>query len=443
MLDRRKTPRSEGNRSIAGDPEDHGGYSFAPDGETLCRHFRDRARYRRPGVSPDFGDGIARVAPLIAFAGVFALGLAWPFEAAALKRFQGIAVAALLLVLWGATSAFWAIQPHRSLLIAIRLTGLFAAGFVLALAVDRIVSPRRLITCALAGLGISVVLAEIQFASGGWLTRPFFIRPFVPPKLNQVVNALAILVLPLAAMLVLRRRVWLGIVVAGTVAATIYHLVGTAAQLAFGIAAIFSIVFYLWGRRLAHIAAFFSALLILTAPWSFPKLVQLPALVERVQGLKFSVIHRLLIWSFVGARIDERPVLGWGLDASRAIPGGSIEIHPGAPWLPLHPHSSALQIWLELGLPGAVLFAAFIILLWRALANAPWPPLFKAAVAGSLLMAFVASFGTYGIWQEWWIATMWLAFFLILLMARLVTTGRTADAALSPSPARRAARSRT
>ena len=114
--------------------------------------------------------------------------------------------------------------------------------------------------------------------------------------------------------------------------------------------------------------------------------------------------------------------------------------------MPLHPHNSALQVWLELGLPGAALFAAFIILLWRAVANASWPPLFKAAAGGSLLMTFVASFGTYGIWQEWWIATMWLALFLILLMARLVTGERAtnaelSDAELSPSPAPRAVRS--
>src|SRR5262245_47438466 len=114
-------------------------------------------------------------APLIAFAGVFALGLAWPFEEEALRRYWSVAVFAALLVLWGAVSALWAIQPERSLLIALRLTGLFAAGFALALAAERIVSAWRLISCALAGLGIALVLAEIQFASGGWLTQPFFV----------------------------------------------------------------------------------------------------------------------------------------------------------------------------------------------------------------------------------------------------------------------------
>jgi O-antigen ligase len=244
-------------------------------------------------------------------------------------------------------------------------------------------------------------------------------------------------------MLILRRRAWLGVLVAVAVAAVIYHLVGTAAKVAFSAAALFAVLFYCCGRRFAHIAAILSVVLILSAPWSFPRLIQLPALAESAQEMKFSAIHRLLIWSFVGARIEERPLLGWGLDSSRAIPGGTVEIHPGAPWLPLHPHNSALQVWLELGLPGAALFAAFMVLLWRAVANVRWPRLFQAAAAGSLLTTFVASFGTYGIWQEWWIATMWLALFLILVMARLVAGVGAAGSALSPSSEPRAVRSRT
>jgi hypothetical protein len=73
----------------------------------------------------------------------------------------------------------------------------------------------------------------------------------------------------------------------------------TAAKIAFSAGSFRDPVLF-WGRRLAY-AAVVSVLLILTAPWSFPRLIQSPTLVEQTQGLKFSVIHRLLIWSFVGA----------------------------------------------------------------------------------------------------------------------------------------------
>ena len=73
--------------------------------------------------------------------------------------------------------------------------------------------------------------------------------------------------------------------------------------------------------------------------------------------------------------VFQRPLLGWGLDTSRAIPGGTDlrPIHYIVPWsdkpithpdqnLPLHPHNAALQIWLELGLFGVI---AFMFAVWR------------------------------------------------------------------------------
>ena len=125
---------------------------------------------------------------------------------------------------------------------------------------------------------------------------------------------------------------------------------------------------------------------------------------ERVaRASKQSVQHRLEIWSFAGARNAERPLLGWGLDASRAIPGGTAPTDLGVPYLPLHPHNVTLQIWLELGIPGAALLALFGVRLWLALGAAAWPRPYAAAVVGSLVAAFTVSLGSYGLWQEWWI----------------------------------------
>ena len=64
--------------------------------------------------------------------------------------------------------------------------------------------------------------------------------------------------------------------------------------------------------------------------------------------------------------------------------------------MPLHPHNAALQQWLELGVPGAVLFALLVGLAWSALACVEWPPLFAAAAGASLTTAFVGCFATYG-----------------------------------------------
>jgi exopolysaccharide production protein ExoQ len=180
-------------------------------------------------------------------------------------------------------------------------------------------------------------------------------------------------------------------------------------------------VLYISPRKLARLAAILSIVIIITTPLTFARLAQLPAVTETSEGVKFSAWHRLMIWSFAGDRIAERPLRGWGLDASRAIPGGDGPISQGRVWLPLHPHNAAIQVWLELGVPGAVLFALIVAWLWFGLAETNWPRLFTAAAGASLTTALVAAIGAYGIWQEWWIGALWFSLFLILAMARCVS----------------------
>jgi hypothetical protein len=71
--------------------------------------------------------------------------------------------------------------------------------------------------------------------------------------------------------------------------------------------------------------------------------------------------------------------------------------------------------------------------LWLRLAAAFWPRLFTAAVGASLMTAVVATIGAYGIWQEWWIGTLWLSLFAILVMSHCIP-GRDAAIACVRSP---------
>jgi exopolysaccharide production protein ExoQ len=227
-------------------------------------------------------------------------------------------------------------------------------------------------------------------------------------------------VLPASATLVHQGRIGLGILLAAATLTTIYGLAGTAAKTALGAGVLFAALPYLSPRNIARLAAILSVLIIITAPLTFARLALLEGVVETAEGVKFSAWHRLMIWSFAGDRIAERPFSGWGLDVSRAIPGGDEPLYEGRVWLPLHPHNAALQLWLELGVPGATLFGLIAARLWLGLAAARWPRLFGAATGASLMTAFVAAIGTYGIWQEWWIGTLWFSLFLVLVMARCV-----------------------
>ena len=143
-----------------------------------------------------------------------------------------------------------------------------------------------------------------------------------------------------------------------------------------------------------------------------------------------SAVHRLEIWSYVSGRIAEKPVVGWGLDASRRLPGkqGHIDIEVRAPGgdtpttisrverLPLHPHSNPLQWWVELGLPGAIIGAALVLLMLRGIARTRASNPVLAAAVAQAGAAIVTACLAYGAWQSWWVATLWLAAMITLAL---------------------------
>jgi O-antigen ligase len=358
------------------------------------------------------------MAPLVAAAGLCAAGLVAvtpPYRFASLRV---PAICLLALLAWGLASAIWSIDPQRSLLIGMRLAGLFAAELALAAAADRLVSPRRLALFLLAGIAVAIGLSWYDLASGGGLSQHISLRAFRPFRLNQIAVGLAILAWPVTAGLIQRGQRAAALMAAAAMVGTILLLEDAAAKAALAASLPVTVLLYCWRGPVARLAAILSVIGILTAPLTLPALDRLPGLLTAADAIKGSAGHRLLIWSFVGERIAERPLLGWGLDASRAIPGGKEEIRPGLTRLPLHPHNAALQVWLELGMPGALLAALLIGWLWLRLGAMPWPRLYVAASGGSLTAALAVASGAYGIWQEWWLGTLGLALFAIIVMAR-------------------------
>ncbi len=110
---------------------------------------------------------------------------------------------------------------------------------------------------------------------------------------------------------------------------------------------------------------------------------------------KLSWHVRLDIWRFASHLIAHRPLLGYGLDSSRAF----------EPSIPMHPHDMALQLWLELGAPGALLGALFFGWLFYKVArlaksDPAWAAIACATGAVYLLIGAIS----FGVWQEWWLA---------------------------------------
>ncbi len=126
------------------------------------------------------------------------------------------------------------------------------------------------------------------------------------------------------------------------------HLLALAAS-----AAVFFAVKY-WPRGLKRLAPErVMAVLSLIPMLLFPAIIY--ALMEGglAQKIKTELLPswaaRIDIWSYAVSRALEKPVWGWGYEASRQF----------EPIIPNHPHDMALQAWLELGIPGLLLLAAF------------------------------------------------------------------------------------
>jgi O-antigen ligase len=360
------------------------------------------------------------VAALVSVAGLCAAGLV--LSTGAPRPRPALAVVAALLgclLVWGTASALWSADPLRSLVVAARLAGLFAVGLVMIAAANCIKAPRRLIRLLLAGLALGVAMAAIDLVTHGALGAPFTERAYQPAALNRASVAFSIMLLPMTAVLLGTGLAITPLLFATATVVTIYALAGTTAKAAVIAGTLIGLFLYLSRTRVAHAAAVASVLVVITAPLTFARLERIPAFAQTADAVKLSAGHRLSIWSFAGDRIAERPLTGWGLDASRTIPGGNDPIRPGETWLPLHPHNAPLQLWLELGVPGVVFFALVVGLAWYALAGAAWPRLFAAAAGASLSIALIASVASYGIWQEWWLATLLFSLFAIIVMARV------------------------
>jgi len=376
------------------------------------------------------------VVPLISVTGLCAAGLV--LSTGGPKPRLPLALAAGLfgiLLVWGMFSSLWSVDPLRSLIVAARLAGLLAIGLALAEAAEHVGAPRRLNLLMLAGFVLGVLMAAADLVTHGAVGAPFTDRAYQAAGLNRASVSFAILLLPASAVLFCRGETIYALMLALITATVIYALSGTAAKGALLACLPAGAALYASRARIARVTALASVLIIVTAPLTFAKLAQLPVFAQTADAVKLSAGHRLFIWSFAGDRVAERALTGWGLDASRAMPGGNDPIRPGQTWMPLHPHNAALQFWLELGATGAVVFALLVALAWLSLAQVEWPRPFAAAAGASLTAALIASFASYGVWEEWWLSTLWFALYAILVMGRIARadTGRCVTSARPPS----------
>jgi O-antigen ligase len=267
---------------------------------------------------------------------------------------------------------------------------------------------------------LAVLMLAIEGASDAGLSRLLYrIPPGTPVLFTRYDRGVTVLVLALfPALAGSRMRGWWGACLALAVTAAAWFMPSQAAEAALvaGLAA-FALAYYMPRVTAAALAAGLIALAVYL-PVATPSDQAVIALRHEAPWIKFSGIHRLLIWRFAADRIAERPLLGWGMDASRELPGGHEDFSKTLPEadigmamqaMPLHPHNAILQWQVELGLPGTLLGLAIVLWgLWRAGFKAQLERRSRAAALAWSASALVVALLSFGIWQAWWLSCLWL-----------------------------------
>ncbi len=317
-------------------------------------------------------------------------------------------------VTWSVLSLAWTIDPGATLGKLPGFVLLLAAGLILVDSATRLSGAERMVFARLSVAGFCIGFAVLLFErfadapirrststdSESWAV--------MLDTYNRSVTVLALLIWPVV-LVVRRRGSWWGVAGWILVLATIWFYSSNAAITGLvvgGFTFVLGRIFPRWAVRGLGAAL---ALAVFASPL-LPSVLPPPAEVnERVPGLPYSGYHRLVIWEFTAKRISERPVLGWGFNTSRSIPGRDIRPDNINVALPLHPHNAALQWWLELGVMGAMLGAGLIGWLFVAIGRVHADTVEKAMYLGLVLTAITICSLGFGIWQSWWLAVLWLS----------------------------------
>ncbi len=338
----------------------------------------------------------------------------------------GIAITASILLGWAGLTIIWSIDQSDSIRRLLRLIPLAVSGLILLSAATRLnKSERRMAEWGLL-IGTMLLAAQLllEVISRGWVTE--LLHPSLPDQwgyraiyLQTGATVLSLFVWPSALIAIRRLSIWAAALLLVAALGVSVQLSAWAAVVAFATGGTVVLL-----ARIPRVSLLVLALPLLAMLMTAAVMVAMPVrswMPDLPASVRTSVYHRLEIWQFVAERISQRPLLGWGLEASRTLPGAQEPIDIGddassksdikPPTLirmPLHPHNGFLQLWLELGVVGVTIASVLLIQLLAAIRRSTLSPIELAPSFAVVASALVVLSLSYGIWQSWWQSTLWL-----------------------------------
>ena len=132
---------------------------------------------------------------------------------------------------------------------------------------------------------------------------------------------------------------------------------------------------------------------------------------------------RLELYHFVSNKIFDKPFFGWGIDSLRFMTFTDVDIKTNNYQFlikgenVLHPHSWYLQIWLDFGMFGAVIFVGSIFVLMQKINQMSN---FAKRISLSALVCSLCSLSfSFGLYQTWLLSFLILLLFLILYLSNI------------------------
>ena len=208
---------------------------------------------------------------------------------------------------------------------------------------------------------------------------------------------------------------------------TLYLSDSLSAFLGFSLGGIVFFITRFWPFNIPTIISFsliISSILFLI----FIKFTNINKLIDNeAKYLPISAKHRLFIWDFSMKKISKNPFKMVGLNSSRKIdPEHKNFIKYNEiilPLMPLHPHNNLIQITLETGIIGLILY---LLLFFKYITK--WYTLFRDKQTNNLFRIrsigysffanfFIISMISFNMWQSWWLCSYSLIFLLLSLIS--------------------------
>lgn len=346
------------------------------------------------------------VAAVMAAYGCWAGGF-WPELRLRLPRRSPVAILAVLFVGYALASLGWSLYPRVVVMAWLEAAVALAASIALVVAY-RALLPYRFGFGIAIGLIAAASYALLEFRLGMKLRGMAGIRAeaFV---FNRSMVYQVLLLWPMFLLIEPKWR-WLGAVAFGFVAVAAGVSDSAAAVFGLGVG-LLSAGLAMIAPRIAPVAMSLGVVLYtLLAPWVGKIAPSVTALgnFRWFQGAHAQ--ERIEIWRAFGDFYWQNPLFGIGFGASSkaqshpaaAAVAESLQAELGAS----HPHNAFLQVWVELGVIGAALFAALCVLILMSVSRlAPRMRPIALGLAGSVLAIAGVS---HGAWQPWWLTTVGL-----------------------------------